>query len=463
MYKLNELHFTVYNMTFCLIICQNVAFLLAVFNSIMAAHKSLALVNKNHHRPVDSMKSHLNDPTLCQKGMPSTICVPADYNKEVGPWEYRHLTNTSMPWIFIINFYIYDIQEINDEKLTITFDGYFKIRWMEPRLRININSDDWSTHATNVDGQEHYLIPLDHINDLWVPGIEMDNLEQFQPQKVLGEIASLRINRTMFLRYVVKVKIILSCQMSFDKYPFDSNRCLFRIGSFYHSEEIWNCSSAVDFNLSRQRNTPYNIDVFDLSQEHLSYEDILSGRKFAACGFEINLERKTTQIFVQVYLTSALLVILAWVSFVINPNVVPGRMGLLVTVFLVLINIFVSVKYIAPLSNGFANAVDIFQFICIGHVFLGFVEYALILFGYGQQNVASSVASINAVQQFETNLNQVKTTSAIHGVGLIENIGELQYPNQSRYQKNRLDRISLFAYPITFTLSSLIYFYVYLN
>ena len=189
----------------------------------------------------------------------------------------------------------------------------------------------------------------------------------------------------------------------------------------------------------------------------------MSGRKFAACGFGINLKRKKTQIFVQVYLTSVLLVVLAWVSFAINPNVVPGRMGLLVTVFLVLINIFISVKYLAPLSNGFANAVDIFQFICIGHVFLGFLEYALVLFGYGQQNVVSSVASINAVQEFETRLNQVKTASAITGVGLIDNIGELQYPNQSKYQKNRLDRISLFAYPITFTLSSLIYFYVYLN
>ena len=39
-------------------------------------------------------------------------------------------------------------------------------------------------------------------------------------------------------------------------------------------------------------------------------------------------------------------VIVSWVSFLINPHVVPGRMGLLVTLFLVLINIFNSVRLV---------------------------------------------------------------------------------------------------------------------
>ena len=46
----------------------------------------------------------------------------------------------------------------------------------------------------------------------------------------------------------------------------------------------------------------------------------------------------------QVYLPSFMFVIVSWVSFLIKPEVVPGRMGLLVTLFLVLINIFNSVR-----------------------------------------------------------------------------------------------------------------------
>ena len=37
-------------------------------------------------------------------------------------------------------------------------------------------------------------------------------------------------------------------------------------------------------------------------------------------------------------------VVTSWVSFLIKPEVVPGRMALLVTLFLVLINIFNSVR-----------------------------------------------------------------------------------------------------------------------
>ena len=48
----------------------------------------------------------------------------------------------------------------------------------------------------------------------------------------------------------------------------------------------------------------------------------------------------------QVYLPSFMFVVTSWVSFLIKPEVVPGRMALLVTLFLVLINIFNSVRLI---------------------------------------------------------------------------------------------------------------------
>ncbi len=66
---------------------------------------------------------------------------------------------------------------------------------------------------------------------------------------------------------------------------------------------------------------------------------------YAACGFQIRLVRKTMQYLVQVYLPSCMFVVVSWVSFLIKPEVVPGRMALLVTLFLVLINIFNSVRY----------------------------------------------------------------------------------------------------------------------
>jgi hypothetical protein len=44
-------------------------------------------------------------------------------------------------------------------------------------------------------------------------------------------------------------------------------------------------------------------------------------------------------------------VVVSWVSFLIKPEVVPGRMALLVTLFLVLINIFNSVRSVHNVAD----------------------------------------------------------------------------------------------------------------
>jgi hypothetical protein len=45
------------------------------------------------------------------------------------------------------------------------------------------------------------------------------------------------------------------------------------------------------------------------------------------------------QVLVQVYLPSFMFVIVSWISYLVKPEVVPGRMALLVTLFLVLVKI----------------------------------------------------------------------------------------------------------------------------
>lgn len=47
-----------------------------------------------------------------------------------------------------------------------------------------------------------------------------------------------------------------------------------------------------------------------------------------------------------------LFVVVSWISFVVPPDVIPGRMALLVTLFLVLVNIFNSVTTNTPKAEG---------------------------------------------------------------------------------------------------------------
>ena len=45
---------------------------------------------------------------------------------------------------------------------------------------------------------------------------------------------------------------------------------------------------------------------------------------------------------------SGLFVVVSWISFVVPPDVIPGRMALLITLFLVLVNIFNNVTTNSP-------------------------------------------------------------------------------------------------------------------
>ena len=79
------------------------------------------------------------------------------------------------------------------------------------------------------------------------------------------------------------------------------------------------------------------------------------------------------------YLPSGLFVVVSWVSFLIPPEVVPGRMALLVTLFLVLTNIFNSITNISPNTEGM-TAITSWMIACMFFVFSALMAYATILY-----------------------------------------------------------------------------------
>ena len=70
------------------------------------------------------------------------------------------------------------------------------------------------------------------------------------------------------------------------------------------------------------------------------FENYTMGSKF---GLRISFERNTkgiSGILINYHFMCAILVMITSINFLIDPNVVPGRAGLLVTLFLVLTNFF---------------------------------------------------------------------------------------------------------------------------
>jgi hypothetical protein len=64
--------------------------------------------------------------------------------------------------------------------------------------------------------------------------------------------------------------------------------------------------------------------------------------KFPVAGFKVHLTRHIRPIIINVYFPSIILVVASWVSFLIPPELIPGRMALIITVLLMLLNLSVN-------------------------------------------------------------------------------------------------------------------------
>merc|ERR1719445_1472473 len=120
----------------------------------------------------------------------------------------------------------------------------------------------------------------------------------------------------------------------------------------------------------------YAIQIKKLPESQQNYVAITGN--FSVAGFELTLRRKVSHYIITCYLPSGMFVIVSWISFLIPPDVVPGRMTLLITIFLVLVNIFNTITTNIPKAEGL-TAIEAFVIVCVLFVFGALMEYAGIL------------------------------------------------------------------------------------
>ncbi len=76
--------------------------------------------------------------------------------------------------------------------------------------------------------------------------------------------------------------------------------------------------------------------------------DYVDNTNYSFAGFNLHLERIMIPFLLNVYLPSGVLVAGSWIGFFIPPELVPGRMALLVTILLMLMNFSADLSSQAP-------------------------------------------------------------------------------------------------------------------
>ena len=83
----------------------------------------------------------------------------------------------------------------------------------------------------------------------------------------------------------------------------------------------------------------YDIKFEDLGLDEKSAVSENTGLRYSIAGFKMVLRRSVKPFIINVYLPTSLLVAVSFIGFLIPAEMVPGRMALIVTTFLMLVNI----------------------------------------------------------------------------------------------------------------------------
>eukprot|EP00093_Oithona_nana_P008850 08850.XXX_313244_316909_1 [CDS] Oithona nana genome sequencing. len=320
---------------------------------------------------------------------------------------------------------------------------YFGVVWKEVRLIM-------PPPGSNNSGATWLPLDLDFMQHLWVPNVFVYNLVSFAAVDCLEKLAGIWILKENYFFYNQYTHVTFMCPMRFNRFPLDDHSCKFEVGStsLDDTRMVFN-NHKLDYDPAGGNTIlDYKVEINALKLEDRTLQYVDSN--YSLCGFEMKLVRNSAKYLYIYYLPSGLFVIVSWVSFLIPPEVVPGRMALLVTLFLVLVNIFNTINNISPNVEGM-TAISMWMIACIFFVFGSLMAYATLLYFLSVKKKLQLVKKRKSLTVIHS-----KDCFLYQGSELNKRKEEIAAVDQGQ-RLARVDSIFMYMFPLTFLIFNIIY------
>ncbi|XP_037044124.1 glycine receptor subunit alpha-4-like isoform X2 [Bradysia coprophila] len=437
----------------------------------------------------------------------STYTMDEGYDKNERP---SALTDVS------IGLYLNRISAVNENNEEISIDVFLQVIWEDKRIK---HKNDPNTTIPS-----YIELKTEERHEIWVPDLYIRQLREMKVLKLFEEISSLRLYRNSTVVFSMGATIIIKCDMDFLLYPLDVQICPVDFSSYKYSVKDmtfrWKKENPItfpkDFDEGFFRLPKYVVSFSTEQDPHIVYYGDVD---HCSARLEITLSRELKSYLLEHYLPSTLFVSMSWGSFVVIPEVVPGRMVLLVTTLLTLVTMFNTVRNNSPDSLEL-KCIEVWLISCILFVFLALIEYFIVLFGIRYDKhwrTAKTITKAMAMSNSETqmpnsmqrkngleqsarafqNLNKItpenkkkitnipsnappiaNSTANIHPIenntGSISSnpntINRKRFRNAAEVailyagsQRGKLDQISLIIFPLSFLVFSMVYWILYIT
>lgn len=199
------------------------------------------------------------------------------------------------------------------------------------------------------------------------------------------------------------------------------------------------------------------------------------GINYSCIFLDIHLRRNHGYYITQIYVPSALVVVLSWVNFWLTVDAVPARISL--GLLTVLTTTTQSTSFFSNLQKvSYIKALDVWLAMCMLFVFAALLEFAYVNVTYRVTNRRKSIQDLpmfihkNGDARFDSIFSkdetEEKSTKIPHqtqnqhcGNKRTGVLGSLY--SKEREKARNIDRISRIAFPVTFLVFNIVYWCVY--
>ncbi|VDN55305.1 unnamed protein product [Dracunculus medinensis] len=297
-----------------------------------------------------------------------TVCELLDnYDPTVRPSGRSPLNNKRGPVHVYTSIKIRSISAISERNMEFVAQFRFQQEWFDDRLRFVDHSDFRNFEFINV--------ARDQI--LWIPDTFFQNERNGWYHNLDQENKFVKIRSDGKIIYNRRLTLILACNMNLIRYPMDVQECLIDFASYaYTTSDIIYKWDETGITIDKTANGA--LPNFEISAyKNATCDSVTNTGTYSCLRVELKLSRVFSFFLLQLYIPSAMLVSVSWVSYWIDWKSTAARVPLAIVTLLTMITQSHAINSNLP-PVSYTKAIDVWIGACCVFIFASLIEYAVV-------------------------------------------------------------------------------------
>ncbi|KAE9554288.1 hypothetical protein FO519_002522 [Halicephalobus sp. NKZ332] len=297
-----------------------------------------------------------------------TICELLDgYDPAVRPFGNNPHMEKRGPVVIRTSLRIRSISAVSERNMEYIAQFRFQQEWFDERLRF--------THLSEFRNFEFINVAKDQ--KLWIPDTFFQNERNGWYHMLDQENRFVKIRSDGKVFYNRRLTLILACNMNLLKYPMDVQKCLIDFASYaYTANDIvyeWDNNGIIMLDSVNGALPNFVISHYS----NATCDSVTNTGTYSCLRVELTLDRVFSFFLLQLYIPSAMLVGVSWVSYWIDWKSTAARVPLAIVTLLTMIVTHHSVNSNLP-PVSYSKAIDVWIGSCGMFIFASLIEYAVV-------------------------------------------------------------------------------------